>query len=112
VLSEINNGIGALEMPTPKKKSVAVPAPTIPAKQKPVPVPADAVWISAKQLLARYGNRSAMWLVRKLKMDADFPRQVYFGRLMFFEIAKLEKYEREAVTRGSAAHAKAEEAEA
>jgi hypothetical protein len=83
----------------PKRKQAAGPAPIPHSKQPPKPVPPDAVWISATQLRNRFGARSSMWLVRKLKNDSDFPRPTYFGRLMFFEIAKLEEYE-QAMVRG------------
>jgi hypothetical protein len=59
-------------------------------------------------VLDRFGGRSEMWLVRKLKTDKDFPRPAYSGRLRFFRLDELEKYEREAVSRS----AKADEAEA
>jgi hypothetical protein len=62
------------------------------------PPPADARFISAPQLLNRYGGRSHMWLVRKLADDPNFPRPRYFGRLRFFEISELETYERAAAT--------------
>jgi hypothetical protein len=91
-------------------------------KQAPVIPPPDAIWISAKQVRARYGNRSAMWLVRKLKekmngkdnpaFDPDFPHPTYFGRLMFFKIAELDQYEKRKAARGSDGHARADEAEA
>jgi hypothetical protein len=80
-----------------------------PAKQikhnDPVPVPAGAVYLSAQQLLARYGGRSEMWLNRKLTMEADFPRPMYSGRLRFFRLDELEQYEKAMVVRG---HPKAE----
>ena len=63
-------------------------------KREPAPVPAGAVYISAPQVLARYGGRSHMWLVRKLENDPRFPRPEYFGRLKFFKISALEEYER------------------
>jgi hypothetical protein len=61
-------------------------------------------------VLDRFGGRSEMWLVRKLKTDKDFPRPAYSGRLRFFRLDELEQYEREAVSRSP--HAKADEAEA
>ncbi|SHL14888.1 hypothetical protein [Bradyrhizobium lablabi] len=71
----------------------------------PVPVPPDAVYISAKQVLARFGGRSEMWLVRKLIAEADFPRPVYSGRLRFFRIDELEQYEKQMVQRRAKAEA-------
>ncbi len=88
-------------MPTTKRKQAAEPALPIPnRKQAPVPPPPDAVFISAKQLRNRYGARSEMWLVRKLESDPDFPRPMYSGRLRFFRLDELERYEKLAVTRG------------
>jgi hypothetical protein len=69
-------------------------------KQKSVTPPPGAVWISAQQVLDRYGGRSEMWLVRKLKMEADFPRPMYSGRLRFFRLDEIEQYEKQAVVRG------------
>lgn len=62
--------------------------------QREFAVPPGAVWITAKQLCARYGGRSLMWLWRKLRDDADFPKAVYFGRLQFFNVEDMEAYER------------------
>lgn len=62
--------------------------------RKPVPVPTSAAFITAPQLLDRYGGRSHMWLVRMLERDPSFPRPRYFGRLRFFELSAIEKYER------------------
>lgn len=58
------------------------------------PPPASAVYISAPQVLDRYGGRSHMWLVRKLESDPDFPKPEKFGRLRFFKISELEAYEK------------------
>jgi hypothetical protein len=60
----------------------------------------DVIWISAPQVRARYGNRSAMWLHRKLKFDSDFPKATYFGRLMFFKVSDIIAYEHAVVARG------------
>jgi hypothetical protein len=87
------------------KRSVDVQTPAFsppPIKQAPVPIPPDAVWISAKQVLARFGGRSEMWLNRKLTMEAGFPRPMYSGRLRFFRLDELEQYEKQAVVRGRA----------
>jgi hypothetical protein len=86
------------------KKSGPTPAKQI-KHQAPVPVPAGAAFISAKQVLARYGGRSEMWLNRKLTMEADFPRPMYSGRLRFFRLEEIERYEKQSVVRG---HPKAE----
>jgi hypothetical protein len=70
-------------------------------KHSPVPVPVDAVFISSRQLLARYGGRSQMWLYRKLQAEPEFPKPTYFGRLQFYRLDELERYEKQAVTRGA-----------
>lgn len=62
----------------------------------PPSVPTDAVFISASQLRARYGNVSHMWVERRLQNDPAFPKPKYFGRLRFWSIAELEQYERNA----------------
>jgi hypothetical protein len=97
-------------MPSTLKRQARAPAPLPASKHTPTPVPVDAVWISAKQLLARYGGRSQMWLHRKLTGDADFPKPTYFGRLMFFKIAELQSYETEAAARGKPDKAQASRA--
>jgi predicted DNA-binding transcriptional regulator AlpA len=59
--------------------------------------PDPVKYLSAPQVLARYGGRSHMWLERKLKgkiRDKRFPDPIYFGRLRFFELSKLEEWER------------------
>jgi hypothetical protein len=65
--------------------------------RRPVPIPTDAVWISGRQVRARYGDRSHMWLVRKIRNDPNFPRPTYFGRLQFFRSAKLDEYDRDCI---------------
>jgi predicted DNA-binding transcriptional regulator AlpA len=61
------------------------------------PASSGAKYIRAPQLLERYGGRSPMWLVRRLQTDKHFPRPKYFGRLCFFEVAAIEKWERSRV---------------
>jgi hypothetical protein len=65
--------------------------------RKPVPIPTDALWISARQVRARYGGRSHMWLVRKIQNDPNFPPPTYFGRLQFFKPASLDDYDRDCI---------------
>ncbi|HZV03636.1 MAG TPA: hypothetical protein VE999_00970 [Gemmataceae bacterium] len=53
------------------------------------------VYLSAAQVLARYGGRSDSWLDRKLAKDPKFPKPIYFGRrLRLFRLDDLEAYER------------------
>jgi hypothetical protein len=56
----------------------------------------------------RYGGRSHMWLQRKLDDDPTFPRPFYFGRLRFFKIRDLERWEREHAARAGHATATGE----
>lgn len=65
--------------------------------------PPDPTFISAPQLLARYGGRSHMWLVRVLERDQTFPRPVYVGRLRFFPVAELAAWERKTAAKSRAA---------
>ena len=62
--------------------------------RSPKPLPPDAVWATALQVRARYGGASDMWIYRKLKNDPDFPKPSYDGRLMLFNVAELESYDR------------------
>jgi hypothetical protein len=67
--------------------------------QRAVVAPAGAVWIPATAVLARYGGRSHMWLVRRLQNDPGFPRFARFGRLRFWRVAELDSYDRACATR-------------
>jgi len=53
-------------------------------------------FLTAAQVRERYGNRSHMWIVRKLENDKTFPRPVKLGgsRFNFWELSKLEEWER------------------
>jgi len=59
----------------------------------------DDEFLTARQLRKRYGNRSHMWVERRLKDDPGFPRPYYFGRMRFFRLSELEAYECRQVTR-------------
>jgi len=61
--------------------------------RSPVPLPADAVWMTADQVCARYGGRSDMWIHRKLKTDPSFPRPRYSGRLRIFNVREFDEYD-------------------
>jgi predicted DNA-binding transcriptional regulator AlpA len=50
-------------------------------------------YLRTKQVRARYGNVSHMWLERRLRDDPTFPRPIYFGRLRFWKLSLLEKWE-------------------
>jgi len=58
---------------------------------------AQIKYLSAAQLRARYGGVSHMWIERRLKTDARFPHPQKFGRLRFWDLDKIETYERPGV---------------
>jgi predicted DNA-binding transcriptional regulator AlpA len=64
--------------------------------RKPKP---SAAFLTAPQVMERY-QVSHMFLVRRIKLDPDFPKPLYIGRLRFFRIADLEEYERKCALRG------------
>src|SRR5262249_26768682 len=56
--------------------------------------PSTSEFLTANQVMARYGNVSHMWIVRKQRDDA-FPSAVRFGgRLRFFRLSELVEWER------------------
>ena len=65
------------------------------------PIP-DPTYIDAPQLLARFGGRSHMWLVRLLERDQSFPRPVKIGRLRFWKLDDLIAWERETAAKSAA----------
>jgi predicted DNA-binding transcriptional regulator AlpA len=76
--------------------------PTKPAKKVRQPSSA-AKYIDAAQLCERYGGVSFMWIERRLESDPDFPRPTKFGRLRYFDLAELERWERRAAVKSHAA---------
>lgn len=73
-----------------------------PDKPRPYKTPtADAVYIDAPQLRSRYGGRSHMWLVRLQERDPTFPRPTVVGRLRFWRLDALEKWERETAAKST-----------
>jgi predicted DNA-binding transcriptional regulator AlpA len=50
-------------------------------------------YLRTKQLRARYGNVSHMWIERRLESDTDFPRAIKMGRLRFWKLSELETWE-------------------
>jgi hypothetical protein len=87
-----------------KSSSKRKPTKTLPPKgegggyklgpRKVQPVPADALWMTSVQLRARYGGKSHMWIVRKLRNDPDFPKPVYDGRMQQFSIKEFDEYDK------------------
>jgi predicted DNA-binding transcriptional regulator AlpA len=84
-------GQGKTPIPLPSGHSHAEPVGHGPSARGPPP---DAAFIDASQLLARFGGRSHMWLVRLLVRDPTFPRPVKIGKLRFFRIDDLTAWER------------------
>lgn len=50
--------------------------------------------IRTAQVRARYGGVSHMWVERRLKDDADFPRPIYIARNRFWRLGDLVAWER------------------
>jgi predicted DNA-binding transcriptional regulator AlpA len=50
-------------------------------------------YIPGPQVLERYGDRSEMWLWRRLKFDPKFPRPVVIGKRRFFDEDELDAYD-------------------
>jgi hypothetical protein len=65
--------------------------------------PDATVYITAPQVLQRYGGVSHMWLERILQRDPSFPRPHKFGRLRFFKIDELVDWERKTAAKTRAA---------
>jgi hypothetical protein len=51
-------------------------------------------YFTSRQVRERYGDRSHMWLERRLQSDPDFPKPVRIGRLRFWDLDKLVEWER------------------
>ena len=51
------------------------------------------VFLRTKQLRARYGNVSHMWVERRLAADSSFPKPIKMGRLRFWKLSELEAWE-------------------
>jgi predicted DNA-binding transcriptional regulator AlpA len=51
-------------------------------------------FLSSAHVRKRYGDRSQMWIVRRLKDDPTFPKPVFIGRLRFWRLADLIEWER------------------
>ena len=57
------------------------------------------VLIPAAKVRARYGDRSHMWIERRLHDDSGFPKPRYIGRLRFWALEELEAWERTLATK-------------
>jgi hypothetical protein len=63
---------------------------------KPVEIPQD-LFLKARQVRARYGDVSHMWLVRRQR-DAGFPSPTIFGGIRFWKLSDLERWEKDQKT--------------
>jgi hypothetical protein len=61
-----------------------------------VEIPKD-LFLKARQVRARYGDVSHMWLARRQK-DAGFPSPTTFGGIRFWKLSDLERWERDQKT--------------
>jgi hypothetical protein len=52
-------------------------------------------YLTAAQVKERYGNRSDMWLTRKLRFDPKFPRPMMSGRMRLYDSEELDAYDAE-----------------
>jgi predicted DNA-binding transcriptional regulator AlpA len=52
----------------------------------------QALFLKARQVRARYGDVSHMWLVRRQK-DAGFPSPTFLGGIRFWKLSDLERWE-------------------
>ena len=75
-------------------------------EKRDVPTPhAAAAFINSGQLRQRYGNVSAMWIVRTLANDQSFPKpyRLGAGRNRFWKLDELIKWERSVASRSRVA---------
>ena len=61
------------------------------------------VFLKTKQLRERYGRCSHMFIERRLANDPTFPRPVFFGRMRFWKLSDLEKWEKAQAARSGKA---------
>ena len=52
----------------------------------------DSEYLTAAQVMTRYGGVSHMWLLRRMAKD-HFPKPIYFGRLRFWRRTEIESWE-------------------
>ena len=54
----------------------------------------EEVFLSARQVCERYGGCSTMWLHRKVRDDATFPRPTFLGSRRYFKLSQLNAWEK------------------
>jgi predicted DNA-binding transcriptional regulator AlpA len=59
----------------------------------------DDVYLKTRQVQLRYGGCSHMFIERRLANDPAFPRPVFMGRLRFWKLSELQKWEASQVDR-------------
>jgi hypothetical protein len=65
------------------------------------------VYLKTRQVQRRYGGCSHMFIERRLANDPTFPRPVFFGRIRFWKLSELERWEAAQAARTSKAKPKA-----
>lgn len=55
----------------------------------------EPIYLTARQVLNRYGRKSTIWLYRIVKRDPKFPRPLYIGGQKYFRLSDLEAYDRD-----------------
>jgi hypothetical protein len=65
--------------------------------------PSAKKYVTVAMLRARYADVSAMWVERRLKDDPSFPRPIFFGRLRFFDLSEIERWEQAQILKSSGA---------
>jgi predicted DNA-binding transcriptional regulator AlpA len=51
-------------------------------------------FLTSKQIRARYGGLSKMWIERRLADNSGFPHPIKLGHLRFWKLAEIEAWER------------------
>jgi hypothetical protein len=60
-------------------------------------------WLTGPQVRARYGDRSDVWLWRKLKSDPLFPKPMWMATKRYWDEESLDEYDRQQMQTGKAA---------
>jgi hypothetical protein len=61
--------------------------------------PDEDVFLPSRKVRERYGNVSDMWLHRRLRDDASFPRPTYISTRRFWRLGDLVEWERALASR-------------
>ena len=61
------------------------------------------IYLRTRQVRARYGGCSHMFIERRLANDPTFPRPVFLGRMRFWKLADLEEWEKAQAARSEKA---------